>query len=46
LGEVHALAGNTNRSRSAYEKALELYEAKGNDVEAARTRSVLQLELA
>jgi tetratricopeptide (TPR) repeat protein len=41
LGEVLSLAGRAAAARTAYGAALELYEAKGNVVEAGRMRSML-----
>jgi Flp pilus assembly protein TadD len=45
LGEVLRLAGNTTEAASAFERATDLYEQKGNLVGAARIRS-LEDELA
>jgi DNA-binding SARP family transcriptional activator/tetratricopeptide (TPR) repeat protein len=44
-GEVQALAGRHDSAHSAYRIAAELFEAKGNVVEAVRTRSLLDLAL-
>jgi tetratricopeptide (TPR) repeat protein len=45
LGEVLRLAGNTTEAASAFERAIDLYEQKGNLVGAAHIRS-LEAELA
>jgi hypothetical protein len=38
LGEVHGAANESEAAASAYAKALERYEAKGNHVAADSTR--------
>ncbi len=40
LGEVLLLGGSTGEAASAFERAIELYEQKGNLVGAARVRSL------
>jgi len=41
LGEVHALAGRTVAARESYQRALGLYEMKGNAVRAGQMRTFL-----
>ncbi len=45
LGEVHTMGGAYDASRASYRAALELYEAKGNLVEVARTHSLVDVAL-